>query len=80
MKDIYVTMYKTSGLNVSLGDDMITVPVSDIVSVTFIHNYDTATYPVIRFRIYSDLDKIQTICEHPDTLNVSSRQSSDLYS
>lgn len=71
MKDIYVTMYKTAGLNVSLGDDMITIPVSDIVSVTFIHNYDTATYPVIRFRIYSDLDKIQTICEHPDTLNVS---------
>ena len=71
MKDIYVTMYKTAGLNVSLRDDMITIPVSDIVSVTFIHNYDIATYPVIRFRIYSDLDKIQTICEHPDTLNVT---------
>lgn len=79
MKDIYLAMYKTSGLNVSIGDETITIQASDIVSVTFIHQYDTASYPIIRFRIYSDLDKVQTICEHPDTLNITCALQGGIY-
>ena len=79
MKDIYVAMYKTDGVNILLGTDTITIPKSDIVSISFMHNYDTATFPIIRFRIYSDLDKIQTICEHPDTLSVASVLQGGIY-
>ena len=35
------------------------------------NNYDTATFPIIRFRIYSDLMNIQKICENSDSLNVA---------
>ena len=71
MKDIYVTMYKTNGLNISFGSEDLTIQKSDIVSVSFINNYDTATFPIIRFRIYSDLMNIQKICENADSLNVA---------
>ena len=72
-------MYKTDGVNILLGTDTITIPKSDIVSISFMHNYDSATFPIIRFRIYSDLDKIQTICEHPDTLSVAAVLQGGIY-
>lgn len=71
MKDIYVTMYKTNGLNISFGSEDLTIQKSDIVSISLMNNYDTATFPIIRFRVYSDLMNIQKICENSDSLNVA---------
>ena len=63
--DKYVTLYKPY-LSIVLPDDTLTISDSDIVSISFIHNYDTMTYPIVRVRLYSDISVIQSICDKPD--------------
>jgi hypothetical protein len=53
-----------------LPNDTISVSNSEIVSVAFINNYDTMTYPIIRIRLYSDISVIQTLCESPNDIEV----------
>ena len=65
----YVTLYKPQ-LSIVLQDDILTLSDSEIVSISFIHNYDTMTYPIIRIRLYSDISTIQTICDKPDDIEV----------
>ena len=78
MKDLYLTMY-TPHISISVGDDVINLSNSDIVSISFIHNYDTATYPIVRLRIYSDLTTIQKICEHPNDIFVRGVLNGGIY-
>ena len=48
----YAVLYK---INLALSvNEVININTSDIVSITMIHNYDTATYPIIRIRLYSN--------------------------
>ena len=49
------------------------------MSISFIHNYDTATYPIVRLRIYSDLTTIQKICEHPNDIFVRGVLNGGIY-
>lgn len=67
--DKYVTLYKP---NISLvtPDQILEISDSEIVSITFIHNYDTMTYPIIRLRLYSDISVIQSLCESPNDIEV----------
>lgn len=51
-------------------NETIKISDSDIVSISFIHNYDTMTYPIIRLRLYSDISIIQSICENPNDIEV----------
>lgn len=76
--DKYVTLYKPS-ISVVLPTDTISISNSDIVSITFIHNYDTMTYPILRVRLYSDISIIQTICESPDDIEVRGVLSGMIY-
>ena len=78
MKDVYVTMY-TPSLNLLVNNETINLSNSEIVSISFIHNYDTASYPIIRLRIYSDLTKIQQICENPDSILVRGCLNGGIY-
>ena len=41
---------------------------SDIVSVSIIHNYDVAMYPVIRVRLYTDLSVMEGLTADPDNI------------
>lgn len=68
-RDKYVTLYKPN-ISVVIPNNTLIIPDSDIVSISFIHNYDTMTYPIIRVRLYSDISTIQTICENPDDIEV----------
>ena len=43
----------------------IDIPKSDIVSISIINNYDTMTFPIVRFRLYSDISVIQSISGYP---------------
>lgn len=67
--DKYITMYKPS-ISLTINENIITLSSSEIVSITFIHNYDTMTHPIIRLRLYSDISVIQSICENPDDIQV----------
>lgn len=78
MKDVYVTMY-TPSLNLLVNNETINLSNSEIVSISFIHNYDTASYPIIRLRIYADLTKIQQICENPDSILVRGCLNGGIY-
>lgn len=67
--DKFVTLYQPS-IAVVLPNETLNISVSDIVSISFIHNYDTATFPIVRLRLYSDISIIQTICENPNDIEV----------
>lgn len=67
--DKFVTLYKPN-ISLVLPNDTISVSNSEIVSVAFINNYDTMTYPIIRIRLYSDISVIQTLCESPNDIEV----------
>jgi hypothetical protein len=64
-----VTLYQPA-IAVILPNETLNISVSDIVSISFIHNYDTATFPIVRLRLYSDISVIQTICENPNDIEV----------
>ena len=49
----------------------ISVSPSDIVSTAMIHDYDNATYPIIRLRLYSDLSLIEELTKYPDQIYVN---------
>ena len=67
--DKYVTLYKPS-ISIILPTETLNIVDSDIVTISFIHNYDTMSFPIIRLRLYSEISVIQTICENPNDIEV----------
>ena len=55
------------------------VKTSDIVSISFIHNYDTKTFPIVRFRFYSDLDIMQHLTDDPDNIMLTGSLNANVY-
>ena len=78
MADIYSTMYKLS-VALIINDHIIDLPASDVVSIAMVHRYDTATYPIIRFRIQADLSVVQEINESPDNLQIKGNLDAGVY-
>lgn len=77
-EDKYVTLYKPN-ISIVLPNDTLDIDLADIVSISFIHNYDTMTYPIIRVRLYSDISVIQTICDNPDDIEVRGNLAGMIY-
>lgn len=70
MSSIYNTMYRLS-VGLWIGDHQyIPINSSDVVSIAIIHQYDTSTYPIMRFRIYADMELVEDINEDPDHISV----------
>lgn len=76
--DKYVTLYKPS-ISLVTSEKINTVSNSEIVSISFIHNYDTMTHPIIRIRLYSDISLIQDLCDDPDNIEVRGVLSGMIY-
>lgn len=76
--DKYQALYQIH-LNLSIPEISLPISDSDVVSVSFIHNYDTMTYPIIRVRLYSDISVIQTITEYPNDIYVNGTLSGGIY-
>jgi len=55
----------------SRGIKTINVPTSDIVSISIIHNYDGAMFPIVRLRIYSDISLVTELTKAPDRIKVN---------
>lgn len=56
-----------------------TIPCSDIVSLSVIHNFDTATFPIIRLRLYSDLSVMENLTSCPDGIRVCINLNANMY-
>lgn len=77
--EVFSTLYNMQSININIGSENIVIDKSEVVSISFMNNYDNATFPIVRFRIYADLIKIQTICEHPDELELSAVLQGGIY-
>ena len=78
----YSVLYK---LNVSLliydlsKYKILEIPNSDVISIAMIHNYDNATFPIIRLRLYTDLTTMFYLTENPDNIHVSISMYGNVY-
>lgn len=79
MNDKYSVLYTISLAVVLNRDTCIHIPASDIVSISFVHNYDVKTYPIIRVRLYTDLENIQSMLEFPDSIYVRLAMNGAVY-
>lgn len=78
MNDIYVNLYKPT-IVIDLGEEKINLNNSELVSISFMHNYDTASYPIIRLRIYADISRIYKICDNADSIRVNGVLGGGIY-
>ena len=76
--EVYNTMYRFNG-QISTTGYVSVIQSSDVVSIAFIHNYDTATYPVIRLRIFADMETITHLTDHPDDIRVAITLYGNIY-
>lgn len=76
----YSTLYKI-GMTIKTNNntEVIRISSSDIVSISFINNYDTATFPIIRIRLYSDLTVMEKLIQYPDQIYVSLNMTGNIY-
>lgn len=78
--DKYSTLYKL-GISIKTNNSANTfkIPTSDIISITIINNYDMATFPIIRVRLYTDLTTMENLTEYPDQIYVSMDMFGNIY-
>ena len=78
MAEAYSTLYRLE-VFLSTTEDNLSIPTADIVSVSMIHNYDVAMYPIIRLRLYTDLSNLQKLTDDPDKIYVYFRFLGNVY-
>lgn len=76
----YSTLYKI-GMSIKTNNntEVIRISSSDIVSISFINNYDTATFPIIRIRLYSDITVMEKLIQYPDQIYASMNMNGNIY-
>lgn len=79
MSEKYSTMYRVLMTLVLNRDKYIKIDPSDIVSISFINEYDTKTFPIIRVRLYTDVSVIQDMVEFPDSIYVRANITGSIY-
>lgn len=79
MSEKFSTMYKI-GMSVVLNKNIYkTISTSDIVSISFVNNYDANMFPLIRVRLYTDLQNIQDMLEYPDSIYIRMSMNGNIY-
>jgi len=70
--DKFSVLYRPSLVLQTKGTDGATINISpsDIVSMTIIHDFDNAIFPIIRIRLYSDLSIMEKLTQYPDQIFV----------
>lgn len=77
----FSTLYKISVILQTKGPNgsSFSISPSDIVSIAMIHNYDNATFPIIRLRLYTDLITMERLTEYPDQIYASVQLLGNIY-
>lgn len=70
LKDRYHILYAV-GAAITAGESTINIEPADIVSVSFMCQYDKYTYPIIRLRIYTDIENVLQITDNSEDIMVS---------
>jgi len=78
MEKTYQTLY-TVNLVLSVHGTNYQINQSEIVSISFMHNYDTHIFPIIRIRLQSDLELLQNITEYPDEIEMVGNLYGNIY-
>lgn len=52
---------------------------SNIVSISIINDYDTRTFPIIRFRLYCDLSVMEQLTNDPDNITIGGVLHGNVY-
>lgn len=74
----YANLYHIS-LSLIVNKTVININPSDIVTMSIINNYDSMTYPIIRFRLYSDISVIRLLAENPSNIFVRCNLDGGVY-
>lgn len=74
----YSVLYNIT-LNIFASDNEIQISNSDIYSISFIHDYDNATFPIIRIRLYTDLVNMQLLTESANNISVCLNMNAGIY-
>lgn len=82
--DRFSVLYKIS--LILIVDNIITneretlnIPNSDIVSFTIINNYDTATFPILRLRMYTDISNLEKLTSSSNSIDVRMNLDAGIY-
>lgn len=78
ISDKYATLYRIT-LALIIGSEVLNISKSDLISITFIHQYDQLTYPIIRIRLYSDIEIMELINNDPDNINIRLNMDAGVY-
>ena len=80
---IYNVGYTCNQLGISIGESpnisQYSMKSSDIVSIALIHRYDTATFPIIRLRLYADMEMVENINVDPNHIFVTLSLFGNIY-
>lgn len=80
---IYNVGYTCNRVAISIGEKpnitTYSIQASNLISVAFIHNYDTATYPIIRLRMYADMEVVENINVDPDHIYITLSMFGNIY-
>ena len=80
---IYNVGYTCNRIGISIGEgtnvSKYSVQASNIISIAIIHNYDNATYPIVRVRMYTDMEVVENITEDPDHIFVTISLYGNIY-
>ena len=59
--------------------DFVRISPSDIISIAFIKEYDSNTYPITRLRLYSDISILHKLVDHPNDITISCTMDGGIY-
>lgn len=80
---IYNVGYTCNRMGISVGEgsnvSKYSVQASNIISVAIINDYDNATYPIIRIRMYTDMELIENINVDPNHIFVTMTLFGNIY-
>lgn len=74
----FVILYKVN-IMLNIGQETISVPTSDIVSIAIVDEFDTMTHQMIRVRLYTDIDNFESMTNKPDDIHISLNMPSGVY-
>lgn len=66
----YSVLYTVNLRFVINGVENIAISSGDIVSISIMNQFDTATYPMFRLRLFSDLSILQSLTDNPDNIEL----------
>ena len=60
--DKFSALYRIT-MSLIIDKTIISIPTADIISISFINNYDALTFPIIRIRLYADISIMENLAE-----------------